>query len=443
MTDDMESPTGINIYPDPPIAVRVKRAAGIFAFIVVAIILTIIIYAVCTRQQRQVQASSRTDTDRKAIPAMSASREFIDSGTALKAPQSETTPPITPPANRGIPSRALNSPRGPRTLIQSDVSDRLPRIADSERAGQGEDAVEMRAAQKELEAMEAPTAIGGSGRTFAPRVEQPVDGSPVGNSNPVIFNSSRLAAGSGLATMERPSNFSGTSPSAEYAAQNGQEDKRAFIREAQAHASQNYLQSVRTPPLSRFEIKAGWQIPAILEQAINSDQPGELRGFVRESVYDTATGRFLLIPQGSRLFGHYNSSISYAQDAVQVIWDRLIFPDGSSLNLDGMIGQDAAGAAGLRYSVDHHYARLLGFAVLTSLFSAGVQLSQNRNGTILAVPSNGQIVGSSVGGELSQLGAETFRRQLNVQPTIKIPAGYRFNVSVNRDIVFDAPYSPH
>jgi type IV secretory pathway VirB10-like protein len=177
-----------------------------------------------------------------------------------------------------------------------------------------------------------------------------------------------------------------------------------------------------------------------MEQAIDSDEPGEIRALVRENVYDTATGKYVLIPQGSRLFGHYNSVVSYAQDGVQVAWDRVIFPDGSSLNLNGMTGEDARGASGLRYSVDHHYGRLLGFAVLTSLFSAGVQLSQPRSGTILAVPSNGEIVGSAVGGQLSQLGAETFRRQLNVQPTIKIPAGYRFNVSVNRDIVFEAPY---
>ena len=107
-----------------------------------------------------------------------------------------------------------------------------------------------------------------------------------------------------------------------------------------------------------------------------------------------------------------------------------------------MIGQDAKGESGLRYSVDHHYARLLGFAVLTSLFSAGFQLSQNRSGTILAVPSNGEVMAGAVGSQVSQLGMEITRRNLNVQPTIKIPAGYRFNVRVNRDIVFDAPYLP-
>jgi type IV secretion system protein VirB10 len=232
------------------------------------------------------------------------------------------------------------------------------------------------------------------------------------------------------------------SQTAEYNAQNGQDEKSAFIARARNRVAVNYSQAVRTAPVSKFEIKAGWDIPATLEQAINSDQPGEIKALVRENVYDTATGKYLLLPQGSRLIGSYNSMVSYGQDGVQAVWDRVIFPDASSLNLNGMIGQDAKGESGLRYSVDHHYAQLVGFAVLTSLFSAGFELSQNRPGTILATPSTGEVIGGAVGTQVSQLGMETFRRQLNVQPTIKVPAGYRFNVRVNRDIVFDEPYSP-
>jgi type IV secretion system protein VirB10 len=236
--------------------------------------------------------------------------------------------------------------------------------------------------------------------------------------------------------------MAGASQAAEYNAENGQDQKAAFIAQARSRMPQNYLQSVRTAPVSRFEIKAGWDIPATLEQAINSDAPGEIKALVRENVYDTATGKYVLFPQGSRLLGYYNSVVFFGQEGIQVIWDGVIFPDASSLNLNGMIGQDAKGQSGFRYSVDHHYARLIGFAVLTSLFSTGFELSQNRRGTILGVPSAGEIVGSAVGSQISQLGMETFRRNLNVQPTIKIPAGYRFNVRVNRDIVFDAPYSP-
>ena len=93
--------------------------------------------------------------------------------------------------------------------------------------------------------------------------------------------------------------------------------------------------SSRVRPLSKYEIKAGWDIPAVLEQALNSDLPGEIRALVRENVYDTASGNYLLDSSGSRLVGVYDSRIAYAQDAVTVVWNRVIFPDGSSIDLEG------------------------------------------------------------------------------------------------------------
>ena len=93
--------------------------------------------------------------------------------------------------------------------------------------------------------------------------------------------------------------------------------------------TEDYLNSVRSAPLSEYEIKAGWEIPAVLEQSLNSDLPGEIKALVILNVYDTATGRYLLIPQGSRLIGQYDSRVAYGQDGVQVIWNRIIFPDAS------------------------------------------------------------------------------------------------------------------
>lgn len=105
-----------------------------------------------------------------------------------------------------------------------------------------------------------------------------------------------------------------------------------------------------------------------------------------------------------------------------------------------MAGQDAKGNTGLRYDVDNHYKRLIGMAVLTSAFSAAFQLSQTRRGTVFTYPSPGEIAGSAAAGNLSQIGAEVTRRNLNIQPTVKVPIGYRFNVRVNRDLLFDSPY---
>ena len=192
-----------------------------------------------------------------------------------------------------------------------------------------------------------------------------------------------------------------------------QSEKASFLSDARANKSDDYLKSTRTPPLSDYEIKAGWEIPAILEQSINSDLPGEVKALVTSNVYDTATGRYLLIPQGSRLIGVYDSHVGYGQDGLQVVWNRIIYPDASSVDLDGMVGVDSHGNSGLRHSVDHHYKRLIGFTVLTSLFSGAFELSQSRRQSVLAYPSPGEIAGSAVGREVTQLGTDLTRRNLN------------------------------
>jgi type IV secretory pathway VirB10-like protein len=226
----------------------------------------------------------------------------------------------------------------------------------------------------------------------------------------------------------------------EYDVQNLQSQKEAFVNKADsARPSGDYLKYTRTPPLSRFEIKAGWEIPAVLEQGLNSDLPGELKALVMSNVYDTATGQYMLIPQGSRLVGAYSSRIGFGQNGVQVAWQRLIFPDASSIDLNGMVGIDAQGNAGLRDKVDHHYRQLFGFAVLTSMFDAALAVTQNRQQSVLVYPSATRETESAAGREVSQLGTQITRKNLNVQPTIKVPAGY---VRVNRDILFEEPYRP-
>ena len=107
-----------------------------------------------------------------------------------------------------------------------------------------------------------------------------------------------------------------------------------------------------------------------------------------------------------------------------------------------MVGRDAQGNAGLRSNVDRHYKRMFGFAALSSLFTAAFEVTQRRNQSILVNPSAGDTASAAVGRELSQTGAMMTRRNMNVQPTIKVPVGYKFTVRVNRDILFEAPYEP-
>jgi type IV secretory pathway VirB10-like protein len=209
--------------------------------------------------------------------------------------------------------------------------------------------------QQEQAAMTAPTAINGISSSFR---SNSMD-SPLARSD----DASRMAAfaqalGAQPGTTSnalalRPPISSDVGGVSDYVAQNGQTAKEAFLEKARSGAKDDYLRSTRTPPLSKYEIKAGWEIPAVMEQGLNSDLPGELKALVAENVFDTATGKYLLIPQGARLVGLYDSHVSYGQNGVQAVWNRIIFPDASTIDLGGMTGQDAQGYSGFRQTVDH------------------------------------------------------------------------------------------
>ena len=222
---------------------------------------------------------------------------------------------------------------------------------------------------------------------------------------------------------------------------NLQEHKESFIDKArQARDERDYSSATRAPALSKYEIKSGWDIPATLESEVNTDLPGEVKAVVRENVYDTASGRYLLIPQGSRLIGRYDNRVSYGQSRAIVVWSRLIFPDGSSVDLDGMVGHDASGAAGFHDQVDNHFVRLVSMALMLSAFTAGVEMSQPQGSSASGALSPSAAATQALGQQFGQLGMEVTRKNLNIQPTVKIRPGYRFNVRVNRDIAFTEPY---
>ena len=195
-------------------------------------------------------------------------------------------------------------------------------------------------------------------------------------------------------------------------------------------------------PVSRYEVKAGTIIPAVLITGVNSDLPGQLIAQVREPVFDTESGQYLLVPQGARLIGFYDHQVAFGQERVLVTWKRVIFPNGASLSLkDGMPGTDAAGAAGFEDQVNHHLVRVFGNALLLSIISAGVQLSQIPSfGQGFTGPSAGNVLGAAVGQELGQTSNELIRRGINIAPTVEIRPGYAFNVMVTQDLVFPGPY---
>jgi len=186
-------------------------------------------------------------------------------------------------------------------------------------------------------------------------------------------------------------------------------------------------------------LMTGTVISAALLNGINSDLPGQIVATVTEPVYDTRLGRYLLIPQGTRLIGEYDSQVAFGQRRVLLVWNRLVFPDASSLVLDRLPGVDAVGNAGLEDGVDRHWRQLLGGAVLSTLMGIGAELAapDRSNGQSQVVVSTRQSVQESI----NQVGQELTRRNLNVQPTLTIRAGYPLRVIVSKDVVVQ-PYQP-
>ena len=297
-----------------------------------------------------------------------------------------------------------------------------------------------RAKDREREAMESGTGINGAGGSRM-AVAQAADIGALG-----AGLTSAVPQGAGPRVIPLSGNSISGAPmvSRDPDDDDSQASKEDFLRKARkSGASNDYVQSTRMKALSAFEIKVGWNIPAVLEQEINSDLPGEIRALVRENVYDTASGRYLLIPQGSRLVGTYDSKVAYAQSALLVVWQRIIFPDASSIDLEGMASQDAEGRSGARGKVNNHYPRLFGTAALSTAFAAAAVVAQSRRQQVLTVPSSQDVAASAASSEISRLGAAITRKNLNVQPTIRILTGTRFSVRVHRDLLFEAPYRPY
>lgn len=220
------------------------------------------------------------------------------------------------------------------------------------------------------------------------------------------------------------------------AVQNRQDQKEAFQKTGTTETRNS---GNLTLPASPYQVMAGTVVVAALVTGIKSDLPGDMIATVTEPVYDTATGRFLLIPQGSRILGRYNSSVSYGQSRVQVVWNRIILPDTSSLTLDNLVGTDPAGYAGLEDDVGWHWDRIFAGAALTTLLGIGAELAapENRQDGDLVIIAGRDSLQDTV----NQVGQEVTRRNLNIQPTLTERPGLPVRIIVNRDLVL-RPYQP-
>jgi type IV secretion system protein TrbI len=189
------------------------------------------------------------------------------------------------------------------------------------------------------------------------------------------------------------------------------------------------------PPASPYVLQAGAVIPASLITGLRSDLPGQVTAQVTEDVYDSPTGKVLLIPQGARLIGQYDAQIAFGQSRALLVWNRLIMPNGRSIVLERLPGADTEGYAGLEDEVDNHWGMLFKAAILSTVLSVGSEagMSGNNNGSLAEAIQQG------LSQSLNQTGQQVVSRSLNIQPTITIRPGFPVRVLVTHDLVLE-PY---
>ena len=193
-------------------------------------------------------------------------------------------------------------------------------------------------------------------------------------------------------------------------------------------------------PQSPYILQTGFVIPATLISGINSELPGQIMAQVSQNIFDSPVGKYRLIPQGSRLVGTYSSEVEFGQARVLVAWQRIIFPDGKTMDIGAMPGADGVGYAGFKDQVNNHYLRIFGSALIMSAIVAGTAYSQRDAGGAFGRQNAGSIMSQSLGQQLGLVTANLIRKNMNISPTLEIRPGYRFNIIVTKDMVFNKPY---
>ncbi|MGY4629912.1 TrbI/VirB10 family protein [Bradyrhizobium sp. USDA 4486] len=227
-----------------------------------------------------------------------------------------------------------------------------------------------------------------------------------------------------------------TSTGDDGSAQNGQDRKLAFVN---ASVDRRAVSPDRiAKPSSPYIVQAGTVISGALITGIRSDLPGQVTAQVVENLFDSPTGRFLLVPQGARLIGVYDSQVAFSQSRVLLVWTRLIMPNGRSIVLERQPGADAAGYAGLEDQVDNHWGELFKGAALSTFLAVGTELGAgsdtNSNDSAII-----QALRHGASDSLNQTGQQVVRRSLNIQPTLTVRPGFPVRVLVNHDLIL-APY---
>ncbi|WP_259216287.1 TrbI/VirB10 family protein [Shewanella baltica] len=430
MGDPQQHHTGLSLKKSP-----IKIAIAFAGFLVL-----IVLYAIGSKGQQVQEAAAQKDESKSSGRKEGSSAATIPAALQLAGQPSipaAHTPPPPPPQ----PDYQEFDDAGAYDDSYRPRREQPPSLEDQRRVQQELRIADYRA-QQYLAALTADTevklndnnqsaSLGGGGQSGLgdgeSRIAQAQEKiqslqSSLGSLGSNPFMSSAMAADQMMPQMQQ-------------ADPNGQARKEAFLAQKR---SDDYLEFTRDVPLSPFELNVGTIIPAALISGMNSDLPGALIAQVTQNVYDSATGKHLLIPQGAKLYGVYDSNVSYGQSRAVSAWTRINYPDGTRLNLGGMGGMDVEGYSGFEDQVDNHYWKTFGNAALLGMISGATQAGiseDSRNSDTKSAIADG------VTQQFAQTGSTLIQKNLDVQPTIKIRPGYKFNIMVNKDIML-TPYKP-
>jgi type IV secretory pathway VirB10-like protein len=239
-------------------------------------------------------------------------------------------------------------------------------------------------------------------------------------------------AGTGMTASTANPNLAGLGLPGHVGAPNAQDRQAAFLNAA---VDRRTVAADRVmAPASPYVLQAGAVISAALITGIRSDLPGQITAQVTEHIYDSPTGRILLVPQGTRIIGEYDNGVGFGQRRVLLVWNRLIMPNGKSIVLERQPGADTQGYAGLEDGVDYHWWDLAKAAALSTLLGIGTELASDDNDRLISAIRDG------AQDTINEAGQQIVRRQLNVQPTLTIRPGFPVRVIVTRDLALE-PYS--
>jgi type IV secretion system protein VirB10 len=419
--------------PPPRRGVGVRRLNRVPILFVVGGAMLVVLAVGYTYRERFMQATANTQAEANRQPEPANGADILDRAPPQAAVPPALHPPVEPVAAApAVAPAAPSDARADRTAAADDAA-----LQARQQAWQGYYAqLEQLRRDRVTTAQAALTSETNLGTSQAPAgAMSGVAGTPTtadagqpaglpGQAGTPAYAASGAAPG-GFGTWGAP-------PAQTDAT--GQREKQAFLSQpGDTSGASDDLPAALRDPASPFLVMAGTVIPAVMVGGINSDMPGMVIGQVAENVYDTATGGFLLIPQGTRLMGRYDNTVSMGQTRVGVVWTRLIYPDASSIDLGSMEGADQGGYAGFHDQVNTHFWSKISNALLISIAGAGVQLSQPQavNGQNY---NSQQIAAAALGQQFGELGQEYALAGLSVPNTLEIRPGYRFVVMVNKDM---------